>query len=135
MFFIIYNSEPPVECLEFRYKLALALSLKCPHKPHCFQLFHSPWIRVMPKVTLAGLSSWACLGTSAAMSKYCFWLSHRWLCCGIIELGTIFTSVGQTVLTCKTMPLSRGLPAAERGSNCWRVRSKHTSSSFVSIVT
>lgn len=48
--------------------------LKCPHKPHCFQLIlPSPWSRPMPKVPLAGPSSWACLGTSAAMSKYCFW--------------------------------------------------------------
>lgn len=90
-----------------------------------------PGFRVMPKVTLAGLSSWACLGTSAAMSKYCFWPSHRWHCCGRIELGTIFTSVGQTVLTCNTMTLSRGPPAAERGSNSWRVRSKHTSALLV----
>lgn len=37
-FFIIYKSEPPVECLWLRYKQALMLSLKCPHKPHCFQI-------------------------------------------------------------------------------------------------
>lgn len=55
----------------------------------------------MPRVPLAGLSSRACEGTSAAMSKYCFWPSRGWLCCERIKLATIFTSAGSTVLTCK----------------------------------
>lgn len=65
------------------------------------QLLSSPERPAMPRVPLAGLSSQAHLGTSAAMSKYCFWPSRGWLCCERIKPGTIFTSVGLTMLTRK----------------------------------
>lgn len=84
----------------------------------------------MPKVPLAGLSSWACLGTSAAMSKYCFWLSHRWLCCKRIEQGTIFTSAG---LCCANVQNNASIPPSSSCSGAGQ-RAARTTSKVVACV-